>query len=314
MKSFARLGSLVIALGVAGLLAGCYNQRSTHAARPTGTARDFEVVESSAKRPLTEADMTHLREAVAHYLEKEGAVARGDYYVKVFLAPDQNGVSSEWVIVRFTRDTDLRFVMVGTYPAYSYGDRPYAAYDYYPYGYGSFGRISFHYYDDPYYGYHYYHPRPNHHGGNHSPKPDGGSNHHHSPTPPSPPRFKPIDPVGTPQVTQTRQDGNPPASPAKPSERYVPRHGGIPRSTPPERTTERNNNPPPQHASQPASTRDTATSAPTRTDSNRSESTYRSSPTYTPPTSREESIPSSSSNQSQREANQAAAQRERLEN
>lgn len=240
MKTFMRIGSLIVALGAAVLLAGCAGYRSTKPTSLSGT--DFEVVETSTKRLLNSQEMIQLRAAVAQYLEKEGAVASGDYYVKVFLAPDKDGVPAEWVVVRFTRDTDLRFAVVGSYPANSYSTRSYASYDYYPYGYGSFGRLSFQYYDDPYYGRRYHFPPSRRNNGdrnrrhdrdnNHDRDRDGDRNRHvDHPRPPDTPRFKPIPTVGTPQVTRNGQDGdtsgrNNPHNPSQGNHR--PRRGSPP--------------------------------------------------------------------------------------
>ncbi len=315
MKSFARLRSLVLALGTAELFTGCSNWSNvTQRARP---ASDFEVVETSSKRLLTAKEMVQLKAAVGKYLEKQGAVDSGDYYVKVFLAPDKDGVPADWVVVRFTRDTEMHFQLLGSDDAYSSNYRSYASYDYYPYGYDNFGRISFQYYDDPFYGSRYYYPpQRGNHDRNHDRDHDGDHNQDHNDRPPTPnpPRFKPIDPVGSPQVTQTRWDGNPPARNDQPSERNFPRHGGTPRpQQQPDRTSERNDSPPMRTSSQSAPQSEPVRSEPARSEPPMRTSS-RSEPSYSPPASRSEPSQDSSSSQSQRETNQAAAQRERLEN
>jgi hypothetical protein len=177
MKTCVRIGSLVIALGLAGLLAGCVSTHSRTGQR-VRPANDFEIVETSTKRHLTPKEMAELRAMVGEYLVKEGATDSGDYYVKVFLGPEQEGVPAEWVVVRYSRDnatTATRFSLLSSYPAYADSYSSYLAYDYYPFSYYGFGRLSFQYYDDPYfsnYGYGRYYPRRSgtgrpHHGNNH---------------------------------------------------------------------------------------------------------------------------------------------------
>jgi hypothetical protein len=208
MKSFVHIATWIIALGLAGLLTGCAGHSSPRTARRT--AHDFEVVETNSKRLLTPQEMEHLRHEVLKFLEKERAVASGDYYVKIFLAPGEDGIATEWVVVRFTRETDLRFELLGSDDNYYTSYRSYAAYDYYPYGYDNFSRISFQYYDDPYYGSRYYYPpryrhdrhdRDNRHDRDRDP-----DRHVDNPQAPDTPRFKPIPAVGTPRVTRTRGD------------------------------------------------------------------------------------------------------------
>lgn len=225
MKTFMRIGWLLIALGVAGMLTGCASYRSHKSARLA--ANNFEVVETNTKRLLTPEEMTYLRLAVARYLEKEGAVASGDYYVKVFLAPDKDGLSSEWVVVRFTRDTELRYTLVGSYPANSYNYRSYASYDYYPYGYDHFGRISFQYYYDPYYGSHYYFPPRSRHTRDRDHDRDKGRDGD-NPRSADRPKFKPIPPVGSSGVTRTSGDSNQADGNNQPAENRFPHRTGTP--------------------------------------------------------------------------------------
>lgn len=215
MKSFVHIATWIIALGLAGLLTGCASHSSPRTARQN--AHDFEVVETNSKRLLTPQEMEFLRHEVLKFLEKEGAVASGDYYVKIFLAPDQNGIASEWVVVRFTRDTEMRYSLLGSYAANSYNTRSYAAYDYYPYGYDNFSRISFQYYDDPFYGSHYYFPpRSRHnrdrdhdrnHDGDRDRDRDKDRDGEHARSPVQG-RFKPIPAVESSPVNRTRRDGN----------------------------------------------------------------------------------------------------------
>jgi len=327
MKTFVRIVSLIIALGTAGLLAGCAGYRSASASQRR--ARDFEVVETSSKRVLNDKEMAHLRAAVAKYLEKEGAVASGDYYVKVFLAPDKEGVPAEWVVVRFTRDTEMRFALLGSAPAYSTDYQSYASYDYYPYGYDSFGRISFQYYDDPFYGPRYYYPPQYNSGGNrnhdhdrdHDRDGDKNRNRDHDrdgdrdhsddrARAHNSPRFNPGASAGSPQATPTRWDNNTPEHNNTPRENASPRHGGGP-----DRPSERSDRSP-ERQQQPATISpvrsEASRSMAPRSEPTRSESPARSS--YTPPARSESSSSSDSrSSQSQKEAAQAAAQRQRLE-
>lgn len=169
MKTCVRTGSLVAVLTLAGLLAGCVSSspRTGAGGRP---ARDFEVVETSTKRNLTPKEMAQLRTMVGEYLKKEGVAEDGDYYVKVFLTPEREGVPAEWVVVRYSNPvvyTATRFSLLSSYPAYSSYDYPYSylSYDYYPFPDYGFSRLSFQYYDYPYYPYYY--PRHGHGGPDH---------------------------------------------------------------------------------------------------------------------------------------------------
>ncbi len=162
MKPFARIFRLALGFSLAGLMAGCVS--SDHrTARRIEPANDFEVVETSARRPLTNKEMAELRGTIAHYLDQQGETGAGDYYLKVYLTPEAEGVTPEWVVVRFTRYSDARVNVASSYPAYDYPySSSYYSYDTYPYGYDGFGRISFQYYDDPFYGRRYYYPRHDH--------------------------------------------------------------------------------------------------------------------------------------------------------
>jgi hypothetical protein len=165
MKTLAHLGGFSLALIVAGLGSGCASSST-----PTSTyqqpAQDFEVVETSAKRPLTDTEMSEVRASVASYLDREGATDSGDYFVKVYLTPENVDAEPEWVVVRFTRYTTQRVALVSAYTYDGLAYSPYYAYDIYPYGYGCVSRISFQYYVDPFYNRRYYHyPRYGYHGG-----------------------------------------------------------------------------------------------------------------------------------------------------
>lgn len=336
MKNFVRILSLALALGAAGFLAGCASYRSTNTTSRTVNASDFEVVETSTKRLLTTQEMLQLKIAVAKYLDKEGAVATGDYYVKVFLGPDQEGVPADWVVVRFTRDSGARFSLLASYPANSPGYQSYAAYDYYPYGYDHFSRISFQYYNDPYYGNGYYFPPGRHnHGRNHNHNGEGRDRDHdgdkdrdhNSPRTGDRPRFKPINPVGTPPpvTTRTRGDGNHVDGNRGEDNRGDGNSSGRthrPRgdNRPPRDATSA---PPPDRP--PAATRpsgsghstrsvlhrqDAPSSVPARQESNRTESPAQSNESHSAP-ARSES--SSNSSQSQREETPSHAKGLRLE-
>ncbi len=319
MKYFARIGSLVIVLGAAGLFAGCSNW-SNVVQRPRASS-DFEVVETSSKRLLTPKEMAHLRLAVAQYLDKEGALDSGDYYVKIFLAPDKDGVPADWVVVRFTRDSELRMTLLGSSPAYGNSYQSYASYNYYPYGYDNFGRISFQYYNDPFYGSCYFYPRYDNrdrnrdHDGDrdNNRKHDGDRDHDRNRNHDGDqtryhgrPADHPVAPGTPPPATPARWDRNSPERNSQPRENNFPRHGGLPVGQQ-ERSAERSRN-------------SGTAYAPAHTEAPRSETSSRSS-SYSAPAARSEpaqaarseSSQSSSSNQSQKEANQAAAQRERLE-
>lgn len=153
----SRLFCLVAGLGLAALLTGCVSDRRT--VTRIEPANDFEVVETSAARPLTSGEMGELRRTVARYLDQQGQTNSGDYYLKVYLTPETEGVTPEWVVVRFTRYTETRVAVASDYSLYDPYPSSYYSYDMYPYGYGGFGRISFQYYDDPFYGRRYYYPR-----------------------------------------------------------------------------------------------------------------------------------------------------------
>jgi hypothetical protein len=163
MKTCVRIGSLVIALGLAGLLAGCTSPNSKTSRR----ARDFEVVETSTKRTLTPKEMAQLQVMVAEYLKKEGVTNSGDYYVKVYLTADKDGVPAEWVVVRYSQPTEYvgtHFSLLSSYPDYGYSSEyPSYSFNYYPFGWFGFGAFALSYYDDPFYyygGYGSYYRRP----------------------------------------------------------------------------------------------------------------------------------------------------------
>jgi hypothetical protein len=166
MKSSIRIGTLVVALGLAGLLAGCTSPNSQTSRR----ARDFEVVETSTKRTLTPKEMAKLQEMVADYLEKQGVTESGDYYVKVFLTAEKDGVPGEWVVVRYSQPTGYvatNFSLLSSYPDYGYSSYyPRYNFDYYPFGWFGFSAFALSYYDDPFYYYGGHHRRGfySHHG------------------------------------------------------------------------------------------------------------------------------------------------------
>lgn len=300
MKNFVRFGSSALVIGLAGLLAGCASYHKDITQR-TRLAHDFEVVETSTKRTLNAKEMAVLRAKVADYLDKQGATSSGNYYVKVYLGADQEGVPAEWVIVRFSREMDMRFQLLGPDDSYYASSRSYAAYDYYPYGYDNFGRISFQYYDEPYYGGGYYLPpqrRDNHdrnrnHDGDHDRGKDrdhDGDRHRsddHS-RPQDHARSAPQPPGGTPQVTRTRWDGDSSGQNNPPHENNFPRHGGTSARPQSDHSTERTYTPPIHTSSQ-------------------------SAPSPSPPAARTESNSSSSSNQSSRELTLPAGKRDRTE-
>ena len=173
MKTFAHVAGVSLAVVLAGFVSGCAT--TPYPAQRVEPARDFEVVETSARHPLTDKELAEVRASVASYLDREGATDSGDYFLKVYLTPENADADPEWVVVRFTRYTTERVVLASTYgeddPVYS----PYYSYDLYPYGYyDGITRISFQYYVDPYYGQHYpYYPRHNRKPG------DGHDDHHH---------------------------------------------------------------------------------------------------------------------------------------
>jgi hypothetical protein len=198
MKSFAQVAGLSVVLAIAGFVSGCSSTPSTSTYRQP--AQDFEVVESSAQRPLTDAELAEVRASVAAYLDREGATEGGDYYLKVFLKPENVDADSEWVVVRFTRYTTQRVSVVASYPYDNYLYSPYYAYDLYPWGYGSVTRISFQFYVDPFYHQHYYYPyygRGGHKGGH---KRDHDTAHNHGNKPDNHGDGRPGDGKGGPRT------------------------------------------------------------------------------------------------------------------
>lgn len=144
MKIVAHTG-LIFALGLAALLSGCAtSSQSTRYAATMQPARNFEVVETSAKRPLTDREMDQLESAVKAYLDKEGQTEPGDHYVKVYLTPETEGAASEWVVVRYTRYSAGRLTYLTSYSAVP---TPYYTYGYYPFSYDGWGSFGLEYYD-----------------------------------------------------------------------------------------------------------------------------------------------------------------------
>lgn len=157
MKTCIRIGWLVLALGLAGLVTGCVSQSSSYRRQP---ANDFEVVETSTKRELTTREMAYLRAKVADYLVQQGETGSGDYYVKIYLGEDEGVQKGDWVVVRFTRYPSTQFSQLASYPTTTYPSYPHYNYDYLPLGWFGFSALSFRYYEDPYYyGYNGYYPR-----------------------------------------------------------------------------------------------------------------------------------------------------------
>lgn len=149
MKTCVRIGSLVIALGLAGLLAGCASrQPSSYRKQP---ARDFEVVETSSKRQLSDREMEYLRAKVVEYLAQQGQTGTGDYFVKIYLGEDDGTEKGDWVVVRFSRFPSTRFELMTAYGTTSYPRYPRYSYDFHPFGSFGFGSLAYRYYDDPYY-------------------------------------------------------------------------------------------------------------------------------------------------------------------
>jgi hypothetical protein len=233
MNPRAHLIPLLFAFCFAALMTGCVSSDHRTAQR-IEPASDFEVVETSAQRPLTAKEMGELRGTVARYLDQQGETGSGDYYLKVYLSPETEGVTPEWVVVRFTRYDNVRVNVASSYPGYDYPYSPsYYSYDTYPYGYGGFGRISFQYYDDPFYGRRYYYPRHDHRNHdrphkpgdhNHHPpggvQPPGGVVNHPQPRPENPRRRTPdrIAPSSQrPETANRPRDGiNNPGAPGRP--------------------------------------------------------------------------------------------------
>src|SRR3954469_20116225 len=113
MKSLAPLFGFFLAIGFAGLGSGCASSTPTATYHPP--AQDFEVVESSTDRALNATELAEVRASVTSYLDREGVSDSGDYFLKVYLTPENVDAESEWVVVRFTRYTDQRVAVVSSY-------------------------------------------------------------------------------------------------------------------------------------------------------------------------------------------------------
>jgi hypothetical protein len=259
MKTPAHLVGLALAsaLAFAGLGSGCASSPQPVAYHQP--AQDFEIVESSAPRALTDSELAEVRSSVAAYLDREGATDGGDYFLKVYLTPENADAASEWVVVRFTRYTAQRVAVVNSYPYNDLLYSPYYSYDLYPYGYGCVSRISFQYYVDPFYGRHYpYYPRhgyAGHKGDHHDHGHDTANNHGsgggssiphgggggHGPQPPAHPRYggygggRPGVPLAENENPVARPDPSPinnsgsglPRAPRVPPTRWTPPSGNV---------------------------------------------------------------------------------------
>lgn len=192
MKIRLRAGLPLLAIGFAGLLAGCATQHSAQARRKA--VLDYSVVETSMQRAMTPLEEAELRVAVLRYLEKRRGVVEQPR-VKFYLPTEEDGATPEWVVVQFSENIGVRYEGVAAYPRYYWQTGPYYAYDYYPWGYDSFGRFSIYYYDDWIYSHGWYYPRNPHRRHDHEddrvhgrPRPPEGSRAESHP-------FKPIPPV-----------------------------------------------------------------------------------------------------------------------
>jgi len=325
MKTFLRRGTLAVTLGLASLLAGCASHSSSFTQR--ARAHDFEVVETSTNRSLNAKEMAVLRAKVEDYLDKQGATSSGNYYVKVFLGADQEGAPAEWVVVRFSRDMDMRFQLLGSDDNYYAGYPAYAAYDYYPTGYAGYSRLSLQYYDEPYYGGGYSVPpqwrdnRDRNRDRNRDDDHDRTKDRDHNgdrnrisdhPRPHDPPHLTPGNQVQPPQVTHTRWDhdaagqNNPPHNDGR---GHFSGSSGRPQTDP---APERSFSPPIRTSSQSAPRTDSSSGP-----SNSSQSSFRTSsqaaPSSNPPATRSESSQASRSNQGPQDSGRAAAQRDKME-
>jgi hypothetical protein len=153
-------GLLLVALGLCGLLAGCVSQNAAASARKRAVM-EYRVIDSSIKRAMTPLEEAELRVAVLRYLEKHRGQAE-DRTVKFYLPTEEDSAAPEWVIVEFSKNAGVRYEGVATYPRYYWQTGPYYSYDYYPWGYDSFGRFSVQYYDDWIYTNGHYIPRQRH--------------------------------------------------------------------------------------------------------------------------------------------------------
>jgi hypothetical protein len=155
MKTCVRTGALVLLLSLVGLFAGCATQSSAYRRQ---SADDFEIVETSTKRTFSDREMAYLRAKAIDYLNQQGELGNGDYYLRINLGEESGVGKGEWVVVRYTRFPAAEVKMLASYANTSYPLYPRYAYDYSPFGWFGFSAFAFRYYDDPYYGYGGYYP------------------------------------------------------------------------------------------------------------------------------------------------------------
>ena len=135
---------------VATLSAGLLSSGTTPLAARTGHAEpdyDLLVVQSSADRKLTQADLDQLHAAVARFLASQGPVRSGEYIVRIDFPPTRPGADAEWMIVKLTNLAPPAFSFDDDYaPAetgyayrydYGYACSPYDCYD--PFGFNPTG-------------------------------------------------------------------------------------------------------------------------------------------------------------------------------
>lgn len=176
MQTIARLALVTAAaLGAALFFSGCTTARMAKAERPAHFY-DMTVMQSSGPVNLSAREMTRLREAVIEYVQSNGVLSNGAYYVEVKFNPAEGATEGAWIVVKLVERNVADYEMVASYS----NQLPYYYDPFYSrYGYASFGNYPFDSYD---YGYDggYFPPRVYPH--DHRPPNDNdhtNDNHHH---------------------------------------------------------------------------------------------------------------------------------------
>ena len=138
MKTIPRLALIAAAaLGAALVFSGCTTADVAQAGRP-GHFYEMTVVQSSGPARLSPKEMAQLRESVINYVQTNGVLVNGAYYVEVKFNPVAGQDEVSWIMVKLVERDVADFQMVASYPA-PYYYRPY----YNRYGYASFGNYPF---------------------------------------------------------------------------------------------------------------------------------------------------------------------------
>ncbi|MDB6116126.1 MAG: hypothetical protein JWQ62_3071 [Lacunisphaera sp.] len=147
MKTIPRLALIAAAaLGAALFFSGCTTAGIAKAGRPAHFY-DMTVVQSSGPVDLSPKVMTQLRESVINFVQKEGVLLNGAYYVEVRFNPGAGETEGGWMVVKLVERNAGDFELVASYP----DQGPYYYDPYYNrYGYASFGNYPFDSFDYAY--------------------------------------------------------------------------------------------------------------------------------------------------------------------